>query len=250
MAEMASAGGSGYETYRYSGGLVTRIEVFHKNKPYITINAAYDESGLVRLAKVWEASVEVVYERPPPGFSVEEAIWAVQRELIQQVPIAVRDLGIDLPACCVVLVYQSEFPLDVMVHVGIAGEWFPSEMDDQAEVDLTAVADTVRLLAQELALEGREELGRDLLCGAAAELNFTDWRAVLPVTDDFVVLALDLELMDVDRNLAVCVPPERLARPHAELSLQSLDLLPEPVDSISPMDSEAPTVDLPTFANA
>jgi hypothetical protein len=238
MAEMTTAGGSGCELYEYTGDVVTRVNVFHHGKPYITINADYDGDGLVRLAKLWDTSVELVYERPPPGFHVDLAYAVVLRELVRQVPLAVRDLGLDLPACCVVLVYQSEFPLDVMVHVGVAGVWFPSEMEDQAEVDLSAVADTTRLLAQELALSGREALGRDLLCTAAAELNRADWSGVLPVTGDFVVFAVDLELTDVDRNLAACVPPERLARPRAELSLESLDL------------SREPTVDLPEYIAA
>jgi hypothetical protein len=33
----------------------------------------------------------------------------------------------------------------------------------------------------------------------------------MPVTDDFVVYAVDLELVDLDRNLAACVPAQRLA---------------------------------------
>jgi hypothetical protein len=265
MAEMTSVGGSGYEVYEYMGGAVTRINVFHNNKPYISINAAYDQGGLVRLAKIWDTSIELVYERPPPSFTIEDAYRAVLGELVRQVPLAVRDLGIDLPSCCVVLVYQSEFPLDVMVHVGISGEWFPSEMHDQAEVDLSAVAGTARLLAQELALGGREELGRDLLCAAAARLNAADWRDTLPITDDFVVFAMDLELMDVDRNLAACVPPERLARPRAELSLEGLDFFEHPPDcrpgsigcSLEPIgpaleqiDCEAPTVDLSKYVTA
>jgi hypothetical protein len=244
LAEMTTAGGSGFEMYEYSGKVVTRINVFHRNQPYITINADHDEAGLVRLDKAWEGSDEVVYERPPAGFRVAEAYRVVIEELVRQVPFAVRELGVDLPSCCVVLVYQSEFPLDLMVHVGHSGEWFPSEMHDQAEVDLSAVADTARVLAQELALDGREELGRQLLCAAAAELNRMDWRHVLPVTDDFVVFAMDLELMDVDRNLSACVPPDRLARPWAELSLESLDV------SLVCRDSETPTVDLSAYAPA
>lgn len=256
LADLVTAGGSGYETYEYLDDVVTRVNVFHNNKPYVTIDADYDSRGLVRLAKFWDTAVELVYERPPPAFSIEEAYEVVLRELVRQVPTAVRDMDIDLPACCVVLVYQSEFPLDLMVHVGLAGEWFPSEMHDQAEVELGAVADIVRLLAQELALKGREELGRDLLCEAAAKLNGLDWSGVLPVTDDFVVFAMDLELMDVDRNLAACVPADRLARPRAELSLESLDFSPcrepdLPLDyGFGACDPEAPTVDLSEFVTA
>lgn len=250
MAEMASAGGCGYEMYEYSGDFVVRINVFHRNEPYITINADYDGEGLVRLVKAWGASDEVVYERPPVDFSIADAYRVVLKELVRQVPLAVAELGVDLPSCCVVLVYQSEFPLDVMVHVGISGQWFPSEMHDQADVDLSAVAGTVRVLAQELALSGQEELGRQLLCEAAAELNLMDWRDFLKVTEDFVVFAMDLELMDVDRNLSACVPPDRLARPRAELSLEPLDVSEVSETPWDCCDPEAPTIDFSAYVAA
>lgn len=34
---------------------------------------------------------------------------------------------------------------------------------------------------------------------------------MLPATDDFVVYAVDVELVDLDRNMTACLPGDRLA---------------------------------------
>lgn len=57
---------------------------------------------------------------------------------------------------------------------------------DPAGIDLDS-AGSVRLVRQEL-----------------ARLNHYDWNDTLPVTDDFVVYAVDLELLDLDQK------PDRL----------------------------------------
>jgi hypothetical protein len=109
-----------------------------------------------------------------------------------------------------------------MVYVGLVDEddeddeddesrWSPADMYNETSVDLTAVADTARLLAQELTLRAELDRGRVLLCSVAAELNGHDWASVLPVTDDFVVYAVDMELVDLHRNMRDCVPADKLA---------------------------------------
>ena len=78
----------------------------------------------------------------------------------------------------------------------------------------------VRLVRQELALldaDDRDaaagsEVGRRLLCAVAARLNLRDWSDTLPVAEDFMVYPVDLELVDLERNLTDCLPPDRLAR--------------------------------------
>jgi hypothetical protein len=120
--------------------------------------------------------------------------------------------------------------------------WNPCDLHGVKSVDYGEAADTARLLRQELKLSdapvdapvdvdanadsaavadawadgdaetsGVNEHGRQLLCAVAAELNDHDWAGVLPVTDDFVVYAADWEMADFDRNLAECVPADRLA---------------------------------------
>src|SRR5262249_22033193 len=99
--------------------------------------------------------------------------------------------------------------------------WSPADISEDTPVDLTAVADTARLLGQELSLadadditspqrQGRER-ARELLCAVAAELNAHDWTQELSTTDDFVVYAVNLELADLDRNMPACLPRTRLA---------------------------------------
>src|SRR5688500_2545858 len=64
-----------------------------------------------------------------------------------------------------------------MVYVGLVDEddeddesrWSPADMYNETSVDLTAVADTARLLAQELTLRAELDRGRVLLCSVAAE---------------------------------------------------------------------------------
>jgi hypothetical protein len=43
------------------------------------------------------------------------------------------------------------------------------------------------------------------------ELNRRDWSKVIPVTDDFIVYAVDLEGAHLRANLKAGVPPAKLA---------------------------------------
>ncbi|MET7425650.1 hypothetical protein [Dactylosporangium sp. NPDC005555] len=194
--------------------------------PWEELVATYDDTGLLRLAS--QPSGEVRYERPPSGFTIDAACALVRRSLVTQIPAVVADLPVDGPACCVSLTYSSSHPLDVMLRVVSAEErksliaeytgnrtivdgrpwigdfWTFGDEPGEEPVDLSTVADTVRLLTQELSLAA-DDRGRRLLCAVAAELNTHDWSRVLPITDDFVVYAVDLEMADLERNLPACL---------------------------------------------
>jgi len=256
----AASGGGGYETYEYAGSRVTRIAIYHAAPtgrpgrrlhppaPYQVINAEYDDAGLSRLEIEWQgAQTELKYQRPPDGFTVERACRQVHRELVRQIPAAVRGLTIDAPAYCVALAYQHEDPLDFRVQVGLDEQrrawladradeqtdekaagieeiWSPAELGEELPVELGTVAGTARLLGQEWSLADAEDItaptapggegARELFCAVAAELNTADWAQLLPITDDFVVYAVDVELADLDRNMPACLPPTRLALLH------------------------------------
>ncbi|MFC0551588.1 hypothetical protein ACFFHJ_11925 [Planotetraspora thailandica] len=224
-ASSAAIGGCGYETYEYDGDQVTHVAVHHaerrpgaslRTRLWMSIDAVYDGKGLVRL----EISPpgrppQVKYERPPAGFTVESAWQTVQRELRVQIPRSVRALAVESPAYCVALVYEGpEDPADLTIHVGLDedrqaylaenadpdGVWSPADMAYETSADLSAVAATARLLAQELTL-ARSGIGRDLLAALARTLATEDWSAVLPTTEDFVVYAVDIEMADLDRNM-------------------------------------------------
>lgn len=226
----AATFGAGIETYDYDyvDGSVARITVHHAQRTsgrlcpatlHRSIEAAYDHEGLLRLTNVGAgrvAGTETLYERPPADFTAQEACRTVQAELMAQVPRAVQDLGIEAAAYCVVLVYANDYdPSDVTIHVGLekdrqdclaAGEdadviWSPADMACDADVDMSAVKDTARLLRQELTLS-RVAMSREVVRAVAASLAEFGWQAIMPVTDDFVVFAVDTEMADLEQNLA------------------------------------------------
>ncbi|WP_275411683.1 hypothetical protein [Winogradskya humida] len=43
-----------------------------------------------------------------------------------------------------------------------------------------------------------------MMCAAATRLRSHDWTATFPVTADFLLYTVDLELVDLERNLAEC----------------------------------------------
>lgn len=222
---MVATGGGGHETYEYTDDRVTRVVTHHGDRQsktllpaefYTAIDAVYDGEGLARLTISGpRGAAQVKYERPPVGFTVEDAWRTVQAELLTQIPRAVHALGIDVPAYCVALMYGDRAdPTDFTVHVGLDEDrrvhladedgsyviWSPADMAHETSVDLGAVADIARLLGQELTLACSEQ-GRDLLREMAATLRAADWTTVLPITEDFVVFAVDVEMEDMDDEL-------------------------------------------------
>lgn len=261
--------GGGHEEYEYTGDRVTGVATYHAERPgnsggrlaplapYQKIHAGYDDAGLSRLEIAWagpgEPQVELKYERPPAGFTLDDAIETVRRELVRQVPAVLRAMAIDESVYSVALGYLPEDPIGVTVHVGYESDrydwllaqaeddaeddtsllWSPCDLRGQEPVDFGEVAQTARLLRQELALadaeddtgsgsagsvdaEGPEasgvnERGRRMLCAAAAELNARDWTGIVPVSNDFVVYAVDWQMVDLDRNLRECISPAQVA---------------------------------------
>ena len=225
--------GADIENYDYVDNRVARIEAQHATRasgallhpaPHTGIEATYDGGGLLRLTGIEPGRLgETLYERPPADFSVDAARSAVEVELGVQALQAVRGLGIDATAYCVALVYADGYdPSAVTVHVGLEedrqaflaereGEdivWSPADMTGYADIDMSAVRDTARLLTQELSLSN-VEVSREVVCAVANSLGELDWQTIMPVTDDFTVFAVDLEMADLEQNLAAARLPER-----------------------------------------
>ncbi len=230
-ADTVARGGSGRESYEYTGGLIGRVEIEHNGRATAVLTAEHDDRGLVRLVEVVGRRSEVRYERPPPGFDLEAACRTIEEAFLALIPDAVARLGVDAPAACVALSYFRSDALSFEVRGAAEDEraalaaidaraaWSPEDFEAGADVDLDDV-ESVRLVRQELALLDAgdldagtgSEVGRRLLCAVAARLNLRDWSDTLHVTEDFVVYPVDLELVDLERNLADCLPPDRLAR--------------------------------------
>jgi len=208
-ADMVARGGAGRESYAYTGGRITRVEVEHSGGPGFVLQAEHDGRGLVRIVEAGgprgpRGPSTVRYERPPNGFDLRAACRAVEVTLDALVLDAVARLALDGPAACVALSYPQGDPLAFLVHVATVDAlaaidadamWSPEEIETNTHVDFGDAAAAVRLLRQELALldaddheaSAGSELGRRLLCAVAARLNARDWTDTLPVADDFVV---------------------------------------------------------------
>ncbi|WP_139218043.1 hypothetical protein [Micromonospora phaseoli] len=230
-ADTVARRGSGREAYAYTDGQISRVEIEHDSRAPSVLTAEHDDRGLVRVVEVMGRRSEVRYERPPAGFDLEAACRSIKDALIMLIPDAVARLAVDGPAACVALSYDRSDALSFEVHgateeeraalaaIDAQAAWSPADFGARADVDLDG-AGSVRLVRQELALLDADDLdaaagseaGRRLLCAVAAQLNHRDWSNMLPVTDDFVVYPVDLELVDLERNLADCLPPDRLAR--------------------------------------
>jgi hypothetical protein len=193
--------------------------------------ADHDADGLVRLVELayLRKPAEVRYERPPAGYDLAAACRTVEDAFVAAVPQAVARLALDGAVDCVALSYFLAETLEFLVHAATADEraalaltfdagaaWCAENFEASIGVDVDVTG--IRLIRQELALRNADDagagtqIGRRLLCAVAARLNERDWSGTVPVTDDFVVFPVDLEMVDLQRNLAACLPPERLAR--------------------------------------
>ncbi|WP_327003052.1 hypothetical protein OHA72_49555 [Dactylosporangium sp. NBC_01737] len=230
-AGMVARHGSGRESYTYTGGRISRVEIEHDGRAASVLTAEHDEGGLARVVEVTGRRSEVRYQRPPAGFDLAAACRALEDAFLTLIPDALAGLEIDGSAACVALGYVRSDALSFEVYAATEDErvalaaadaqaaWSPADFEAGADVNLDD-APSVRLVRQELALLNADdvdaaagsEVGRRLLCAVAARLNQRDWSDTLPVADDFVVYAVDLELADLERNLADCLPPGRLAR--------------------------------------
>lgn len=226
-ARMATPRGTGWERFRYTDGRISGIDIEHDGRSRAGFDVEHDADGLVRIVETAHLLKPAVvrYERPPAGFDLGQACGIVEDAFVAAVPAAVARLAADGAVDRVALSYSQAEALEFLVHVATAVERaeLAAAYDDDATwcaenfetcTGLDADVAGIRIVRQELALRGDAgtELGRRLLCAVAARLNRRDWSQLLPVTDDFVVYPVDLELADLHQNLADSVPPDLLAR--------------------------------------
>ncbi|MFG2049807.1 hypothetical protein ACGFIW_20560 [Micromonospora sp. NPDC048935] len=230
-AAMVARRGSGRESYVYTDGRISRVEISHSGGPPAVLVAEHDDRGLLRLVRIWGRESQVRYARPPAGFDLEAACRAIEDMAVALIPDAAARLTVDAPVACLALSYDRPTQLVIDISAATADEraelasiearaaWSPADFEASTGIDL-GDTEPSRLVQQELALLDADdddvaagsEIGRRLWCGVAARLNVRDWSATLPVTDDFVVYAVDLELVDLERNLTACLPPNQLTK--------------------------------------
>lgn len=231
--------GSVMERYDYDGDLVTEIhtemiDAIGDDAPQRSltrIQASYDPLGrLLELVEHDDQGEKVLYRARGTGPSMDKLLRRVEDRLVETLPKLVLEHAGDEPIYCLVLHYEREWPLPPTVGLGLERErqawvdafddaetlkltvWNPAEFSNYrggtATWDLTDVdpefARAVRAIPEND--EGAAERARVTLNRAARRLQRLEWPLIAPVTDDFVVFAVDYELMDLDENLRHSVP--------------------------------------------
>jgi hypothetical protein len=196
---------------------------------------------------------DVVYSRPRPGQTLPGAFESVEDFLVEHIPLTVQKQNIESPLYAVLLTYCGEditsgwphwiylMPEAHREHVAahhpeevLYRTWFTNELSDSGfSMDPCDAADFAELrkrslqvlqLADDQPDFDYDEL-RKALCRVASRLNGLDWGKFVPVTDDFIVTAVDDHgetnpFLDWEAS----VPPEKLKL------LQSRGRLPKPDD--------------------
>lgn len=240
-ADKDSLHGWSVERYEYEGDLVTEIheesDVTFLGQPERETNlirASYDALGRVlELRQHGDGGEKVLYRARGHGPSPETLYRHVEDRLVESVPKVVGEHAEQERIYCLVLHYHEAWPLPPRIGLGLERErqqwidsiddaqelkwtvWNPAEFsgyrDGTVNWDLTAIDPA---LARALAAIPQEtddpddaaDRGRATLNRAARRLQQLDWRLIAPVTDDFVVFAVDYELTHLEENLRHSVP--------------------------------------------
>lgn len=227
------------ERYEHDGELVAAIhgEIVDAigdeplQRSSTLIRASYDALGrLLELREHGDEGEKVLYRAPGTGPSMDELQRRVEDRLVETLPKLVAEYASDEALYCLVLHYHLEWPLPPTVAVGREGEretwmstiddpemlrftvwnpaefsnyrdetlhWNPADVDPELERAIRAIPEND---------DGGAERARATLNRAARRLQQLDWRSIAPVTDDFVVFAVDYELTHLEENLRHSVP--------------------------------------------
>jgi hypothetical protein len=152
---------------------------------------------------------------------------AMRRKLLEAIPKAVQKARVKEPAYCVAMVYDSAtdglpprlaigLDSERQAHISREGEdakeiiWEPKKFGryKPGKIDLVAPDldyDSGKLL-QMILMKEALWVPRRLLSEIARELAGRNWRGILPVTDDFIVYAVDVDGDDLAKNFKEGVP--------------------------------------------
>ena len=216
------------EDYRYDGEQLTAIEMYGESPgvgPYrVTDHISYDADGsLIGIDRVWaDGTRQVVYRPRGRGLTLDELRNAAIAELVPAVVHAIRKAAPGERLYCLSLLYQEVaqyFPPLVVLglereraRIGDPSLVFYPLLSGGISLELSNPdrLTSCRLFDQEVRSSQRWELGKALLRGAALELTRHDWTGALDVTDDFVAFAADPELSDLEEELSLVAPAERV----------------------------------------
>lgn len=190
------------------------------------LEIAYDGNGVFQAIRQyyggWGGGSVPIHWNPATAPSLEKMWKEIKTWLVSAIPAAVRHAKIKHSAYCVAIAYDNENnALPPVIGVGLEKErqhwlatggrdargliWNPAEFSRYEDGTLSITDEerdeTCHLFCQIALSKGYTWCERKLLNEVAAKLNELAWRKILPVTDDFIVYAVDFEGADFKRNL-------------------------------------------------
>ena len=178
-----------------------------------------DDAGALVLIRSRDEGDEakIVYRRSDPS-EVQAARRRVGSTLVARVPEWARRVAPEEPVGCIAVIYSVDDPaLPPALALATAREleqssgrspaehYAPSEFSvfeaEPEELREDGFREDFRVLDQEWRSREAEDEPRRLLVSVAKRLNATDWTTLFEPAAEFVVLAVDDELADLERNL-------------------------------------------------
>ena len=208
-------------TYAFSGGKLITIDsvIARPDLPRPVRHVATIQWGAAgvpdtMLVKHGDQPQKVVWRRPALAANMRTLLKRCEDHIVAAIPPVVKALRLKEPAYCVALSFDEENDLlPPTVSVGVQSErenwfrtkaaeapdyiWNPAEFKHFDVCDLAgneAAAEDFRMLNQLMDEEETEEQVLTMLLKASRRLAAHDWGKAMPVTDDFVVYSVDLEL--------------------------------------------------------
>ena len=238
------------ERYGYQNDRIATIDVDRKEmlskgdvlRDVYREELSYDE--LARLSKVVavyekgshsypDGETVVVYERPKKGETLRSLSALAEEQLVSLIPEVVAKAKIRSKVYCLVLGYYTERPLPPCLGIGLESErtawvkkhgkdvrfllWNPEEFRhafvDKLKLDAPEVSRACHLLNEMMREKESCAASRKLLNSVAKRLMQRDWSGELKVTNDFVVVACDIEgQVELAGNFKQSVPKPQLAK--------------------------------------
>ena len=216
----------------YSG---VRNTTFHS-----TYALSFVGDQLMAIQKVDSAGVRhEIYGRPARKLS--NLLKTLRPRLVEQIQKVVIGYDLREPACCLALAYgteSSEEALPPILALGLENErdrwrsaaeqtaeafWNPASFStfdcDELELDDPATLSEADAIKHHLKDADNMNVVRKLLVQVAKKLNSVHWSEVIPVTQDFIVYAVDLEGSHWGESIKAAVPARK------RKALQALGLI-------------------------
>jgi hypothetical protein len=245
MVESRAVRGVSRERYVWDGPHVVAVHVEHATvepsgeylglKPHGSYWAEYDAKGLLDTLTAGSSSQpssggkqRLIYKRPQPGVTLASLVSGVQPTLASAVVDAIRNAAVSEPAYCIALAWDPGQTSSLPPSLGVGLEsyrsrlcnaglqqqdeliWNPAEFDTWIELPRESLTQHCQQLNQYCSQRDNWSGAARMLNDISQTLSLRDWSPDLPITSDFFVYAIDLELVDLYRNVEKACPPNTL----------------------------------------